>query len=113
MRKELGEAMCAEREGADLGDTTVYLVSDIKENRQVVATWKGELKWFEQGMRLEHPQWEEDPERKGVRGYLGLWTKGCHPGEEGQSDPSNKEVSIKAELSSGEEKNSNRERIKN
>ena len=26
LRKELREAMCAEREGADLGDTTVYPV---------------------------------------------------------------------------------------
>ena len=55
LRKELGEAMHAEREGANLGDTTVYPVLDIKENRWVVTAWKGELKWFEQGARLECP----------------------------------------------------------
>ena len=55
LRKELGEAMHVEREGANLGDTAVYPVSDIMENRWVVTAWKGELKWFKQGMRLECP----------------------------------------------------------
>ena len=53
MRKELWDAMCAEGEGADLGDTAVYPVSNIKENRQVVMAWNEEMRRFEQGMRWE------------------------------------------------------------
>jgi len=52
-RKELWDAMCAEGEGANLGDTAVYPVSNIKENRQVVMAWNKERR-FEQGMRQEH-----------------------------------------------------------
>src|SRR5260370_40282442 len=94
-RKELWGAMCAEREGADLGDTAVYPVSNIKENRWVVMAWNGEVRRFEQGTRLEHSQWEEDSEREGVRGYLGLWVEGHHIKEEGQADFPSKTISVK------------------
>ena len=54
-RKVLWEAVHAEGEGVDLGDTVVYPVMNTKENRWVVMMWNGEVKRFEQGMRLEHP----------------------------------------------------------
>src|SRR5260370_24331151 len=54
-RKELWEAMHAEGEGVDLGDTVVYPVMNTKENRQVGMMWNGEVKRFKQGTRLEHP----------------------------------------------------------
>ena len=81
-RKELWDAMCVEREGADLGDTVVYpiLSINIKENRQVVTAWNREVKRFEQVTRLECPQWEEDPEVEGVRRCLGLWVEGHQEG---------------------------------
>src|SRR5260370_37158147 len=56
LRKELWEAMCAEGEGVDLGDTAVYPVMNTKENRWVVTMWNGEVKRFEQGTRLECPR---------------------------------------------------------
>src|SRR5260370_37967815 len=97
-RKELWDAMHAEGEGASLGDTAVYAVLNIKENIWVVMAWNKEMRRFEQGMRQEHSQGEEDPEREGVRGYLGLWVEGR---QEGWADFPSKTISVKAELSSG------------
>ena len=54
-RKELLGAMRAKGE-VDMGDTVVYPISNIKENRQVVAAWNGEVKRFEQSTRLECPR---------------------------------------------------------
>ena len=54
LRKELWDAMHAEREGANLGDTAVYPVLNIKENRWVVMVWNREVRRFKQGARLEH-----------------------------------------------------------
>src|SRR5260370_2833807 len=59
-RKVLWEAVRAEGEGVDLGNTVVYPVMNTKENRQVMMMWNVEVKRFEQGTRLEHPQWEEN-----------------------------------------------------
>src|SRR6266850_212008 len=59
-RKVLWEAVCAEGEGVDLGNTVVYPVTNTKENRWVMMMWNGEVKRFEQGTRLEHPRWEEN-----------------------------------------------------
>ena len=39
-RKELLGAMQA-KEGVNMGDTVVYPISNIKENRQVVTAWNG------------------------------------------------------------------------
>src|SRR5260370_30066886 len=54
-RKVLWEAVHAEGEGVNLGNTAVYPVMNTKENRQVMTMWNGEVKRFEQGMRLECP----------------------------------------------------------
>src|SRR5260370_41085360 len=59
-RKVLWEAMHAEGEGVDLGNHLVYPVTNTKESRWVMMMWNGEVKRFEQGMRLECPQWEEN-----------------------------------------------------
>ena len=113
LRKELWDAMHAEGEGANLGDTAVYPVMNIKENRWVVTAWNEEMRRFEQGMRQEHSQGEEDPEREGVRGYLGLWVEGHHLEEEGWVDFPSKTISIKMESSSGQEENSMQGRSEN
>src|SRR5260370_41888423 len=54
-RKVLWEAMHAEGEGVDLGNTAVYPVTNTKENRWGMTMWNGEVKRFEQGTRLECP----------------------------------------------------------
>ena len=59
-----------------MGDTTVYPILNTKENRQVVMGWNGEVKKFEQRMKLVHLRWEEVPEVRGVKGYLGIWVEG-------------------------------------
>src|SRR5260370_3710222 len=105
LRKVLWEAMHAEGEGVDLGDTAVYPVTNTKENRWVMMMWNGEVKRFNQGTRLEHPGWEENPEMKGIKGYLGLWVEGLPLGKDGQVDSPSKETSIKTELNSGWEEN--------
>src|SRR5260370_13230327 len=46
LRKELLDAMWAE-ERVDMGDTTVYPISNTKENRQAVMAWNGKAKRFE------------------------------------------------------------------
>src|SRR6266478_6401336 len=84
-RKELLDAMWAE-ERVDMGDTIVYPISNTKENRQVVMAWNGEVKRFEQRMKLVCPRWEEVPEVRGARGYLGIWVEGLSPGEGSQVD---------------------------
>src|SRR6266478_3681083 len=91
-RKVLWEAMQAEGEGVDLGDTAVYPVMSTKENRQVMMMWNGEVKRFEQGMRLECPRWEENPEMKGIKGYLGLWVAGLPLGKDGRVDSPSEET---------------------
>src|SRR5260370_37187889 len=63
-RKVLWEAVRAEGERVDLGNTAVYPVMNTKENRQVMMMWNGEVKRFKQGTRLECPQWEVNPEMK-------------------------------------------------
>src|SRR5260370_31878877 len=78
-----------------MGDTAVYPISNTKENRQVVMVWNGEVKQFEQRMKLVHPRWEEVPEVREVRGYLGIWVEGLGSGEGGQVDSHSKEVSVK------------------
>src|SRR5260370_8563963 len=80
-----------------MGDTTVYPISKTKENRQVVMVWNGEGKRFEQRPKLVHPRWEEVPEVKGGKGYLGIWVGGLSSGEGGWVDSLSKEVSVKAE----------------
>src|SRR6266478_5396237 len=104
-RKELWEAVHAEGEGVDLGDTAVYPVMNTKENRWVMMMWNGEVKRFKQGTRLECPQWEVNPEMKGIKGYLGLWVEGLPLGKDGQVDSPSKETSIKTESNSGWEEN--------
>src|SRR5260370_26377172 len=70
LRRELWGAMHAEGKGANLGDTAVYLVLNIRENRQVVTVGNGEVKRLRQGTRLECPQCKEDHKMKGVRGSI-------------------------------------------
>src|SRR6266478_2103475 len=59
--------------------------------------WNGEVKRFEQRMKLVRPRWEEVPEVRGARGYLGVWVEGLSPGEGSQADSLSKEVSVQAE----------------
>src|SRR5260370_40720441 len=80
-----------------MGDTTVYPISNTKENRQVVTVWNGEVKRFKQRAKLGHPRWEEVPEVRGVKVYLGIWVEGLGSGEGGQADSLSEEVSYKAE----------------
>ena len=68
--------------------------------------WNREMRRFKQGTKMEHTQGEEDPESKGVGGYLGLWVEGHHLKEEGWVDFPSETISIKAESSSGQEENS-------
>src|SRR5260370_38928948 len=79
-----------------MGDTTVYPILNTKENRQVVMAWNGEVKWFEQRMKLVCLRWEEVPEVRGGRGYLGIWVEGLGSGEGGQADSHSEEVLVKA-----------------
>src|SRR5260370_21025059 len=96
LRKELLDAVWAE-ERVDMGDTTVYPISNTKENRQVVMAWNGEVKRFESRMKLVCPRWEEVPEVRGARGYLGIWVEGLSPGEGSWVDSLSEEVSVQAE----------------
>src|SRR5260370_41999989 len=59
--------------------------------------WNGEVKRFEQRMKLVCPRWEEVPEVRGAKGYLGIWVEGLSPGEGSQADSLSKEVSVQAE----------------
>src|SRR6266850_1964000 len=95
-RKELLDAMWAE-ERVDMGDTVVYPISNTKENRQVVTAWNGEVKRFESRMKLVHLRWEEVPEVRGARGYLGIWVEGLSPGERSRANSLGEEVSVQAE----------------
>src|SRR5260370_3927578 len=95
LRKELLDAMQAE-ERVDMGDTTVYPILNTKENRQVVTAWNGEVKRFESRTKLVHQRWEEVPEVRGAKGYLGIWVEGLSPGEGSQADSLSKEVSVQA-----------------
>ena len=79
-----------------MGDTTVYPISNTKENRQVVMVWNGEVKRFEQRTNPVHLRWEEVPEVRGVKGYLGIWVEGLSSGEGGWADSLSEEVSVKA-----------------
>src|SRR6266478_6522698 len=92
-RKELLDAVWAE-ERVDMGDTTVYPISNTKENRQVVMAWNGEVKRFESRMKLVCLRWEEVPEVRGAKGYLGIWVEGLSPGEGSRVDSLSKEVSV-------------------
>src|SRR6266478_5356155 len=96
LRKELLDAMWAE-ERVDMGDTAVYPISNTKENRQVVMAWNGEVKRFESRMKLVCLRWEEVPEVRGARGYLGVWVEGLSPGEGSRADSLSEEVSVQAE----------------
>src|SRR6266850_5082136 len=80
-----------------MGDTTVYPISNTKENRQVVTAWNGEVKRFKQRMKLVHPRWEEVPEIRGAKAYLGIWGEGLSPREGSQVDSLSEEVSVQAE----------------
>ncbi len=95
-RKELLGAMRAKGE-VDMGDTVVYPISNIKENRQVVAAWNGEVKRFEQSTRLECPRWEDVPKTRGAKGYLGIWVDGLSPRQGEWADSLSEEISAKAE----------------
>ena len=92
-----------------MGDTVVYPISNTKENRWVVTAWNGEVKRFKQSMRLECPRWEDVPETRGAKGYLGIWVEGLSPKEGEQVDSLSKETSIKAKsgLEWGEHQNPN------
>src|SRR5260370_30655210 len=79
-----------------MGDTTVYPISNTKENRQVVMAWNGEVKRFKQRMKLVCLRWEEVPEVRGAKGYLGIWVEGLSPGEGSWMDSLSKEVSVQA-----------------
>src|SRR5260370_17688586 len=79
-----------------MGDTGVYPISNTKENRQVVTVWNGEVKRFQQRTKPVHLRWEEVPEARGVKGYLGIWV-GLSSGEGGQADYLSEELSVKAE----------------
>src|SRR5260370_4504454 len=95
-RKELLDAVQAE-EKVDMGDTTVYPISNTKENRRVVTAWNGEVKRFESRTKLVRLRWEEVPEVRGARGYLGVWVEGLSPGEGSWADSLSEEVSVQAE----------------
>src|SRR5260370_3232046 len=95
-RKELLDTMWVE-ERVDMGDTAVYPMENTKENRQVVMAWNREVKRFESRMKLVHPRWEEVPEVRGARGYLGIWVEGLSPGEGSRADSLMEEVSVQAE----------------
>src|SRR6266850_1461777 len=58
--------------------------------------WNGEVKRFESRMKLVCPRWEEVPEVRGARGYLGIWVEGLSPGEGSQADSLSEEVSVQA-----------------
>src|SRR5260370_1812682 len=58
--------------------------------------WNGEVKRFESRTKLVHPRWEEVPEVRGARGYLGIWVEGLSQGEGSQVDSLSKEVSVQA-----------------
>src|SRR6266478_2882614 len=59
--------------------------------------WNGEVKRFEKRMKLVCPIWEEVPEIRGAKGYLGIWAEGLSPGEGSQADSLSEEVSVQAE----------------
>src|SRR5260370_37615698 len=80
-----------------MGDTKVYPISNTKENRQVVTAWNGEVKRFKQRMKLVCPRWEEVPEVRRAKGYLGIWVEGLSPGEGSQVDSLSEGVSVQAE----------------
>ena len=90
-----------------MGDTIVYPISNIKENRQVVMAWNGEVKRFEQSTRLECLRWEDVPKIRGAKGYLGIWVEGLSPKEGEQVDFLGEETSAKAKsgLEWGEHQN--------
>src|SRR5260370_21641583 len=94
-RKELSDTMWVE-ERVDMGDTVVYTISNTKENRQVVMAWNREVKRFKLRTKLVHPRWEEVPEVRGAKGYLGIWVEDLSPGEGSQADSLSKEVSVQA-----------------
>ena len=48
-------------------------------------------------MKLVCPRWEEVPEVRGARGYLGIWVEGLSPGEGSRADSLSEEVSVQAE----------------
>src|SRR5260370_9554475 len=96
LRKELLDAVQGE-ERVDMGDTMVYPILNTKENRQVVMAWNGEVKRFEPRTKLVCPRWEEVPEVRGAKGYLGIWVEGLSLGERSQADSLSKEVSVQAE----------------
>src|SRR6266850_4264406 len=79
-----------------MGDTAVYPISNTKENRGVVMAWNGEVKKFEQRTKLVHLRWEEIPEVRGAKGYLGIWAEGLSPREGSQVDSLSEEVSVHA-----------------
>src|SRR5260370_14753912 len=101
-RKELLDAVWA-KERVDMGDTMVYPILNTKENRQVVMAWNGEVKRFKQRTKLVCPRWEEVPEIRGARGYLGIWVEGLSPGEGSQADSLREEVSVQAKPGPGME----------
>src|SRR6266850_3672896 len=65
--------------------------------------WNREVKRFESRMKLVHPRWEEVPEVRGARGYLGIWVEGLSPGEGSWVDSLSEEVSVQAESGLGRE----------
>src|SRR5260370_39662682 len=79
-RKELSDTMQVEAR-VDMGDTTVYPISNTKENRRVVMAWNREVKRFESRMKLVGLRWEKVPEVRGARGYFGIWVAALSPGE--------------------------------
>ena len=95
-RKELSDTVQVE-ERVDMGDTAVYPISNTKENRQVVTAWNREVKRFESRMKLVCLRWEEVPEVRGAKGYLGIWVEGLSPGEGSQVDSLSEEISVQAE----------------
>src|SRR6266478_3002517 len=58
--------------------------------------WNGEVKRFEQRMKLVCPRWEEVPEIRGAKGYLGIQAEGLSPGEGSQAGSLSEEVSVQA-----------------
>src|SRR6266478_9596636 len=58
--------------------------------------WNREVKRFELRMKLVHPRWEEVPEVRGAKGYLGIWGEDLSPGEGSQADSLSEEVSVQA-----------------
>ncbi len=63
----------------------------------MVMAWNREVKRFELRMKLVHPRWEEVPEVRGAKGYLGIQVEGLSPGEGSQVDSLSEEVSVQAE----------------